>query len=69
MTTRSSRHLAITALMMTVLCLAGATPAMAYTPVGIVHTERVQAGPYGVTLGRAPCAGCGSSTSPGRPWR
>jgi hypothetical protein len=46
-----TRRLAVTALMMTGLCLAGATPAIAYTPVGIVHTERVQAGPYGVTLG------------------
>jgi hypothetical protein len=26
-------------------------PAMAYAPVGIVHTEHVQAGPYDVTLG------------------
>ncbi|RZQ64384.1 hypothetical protein [Amycolatopsis suaedae] len=28
-----------------------AAPAAAYEPVNIVHTERVQAGPYGVTVG------------------
>ena len=33
------------------LSVAGATPAAAYTPVDIVHTERVQVGPYGVTVG------------------
>jgi hypothetical protein len=33
------------------LSLATAAPAMASTPVKIVHTERVQAGPYGVTVG------------------
>ena len=28
-----------------------ATPAMAYPPVGVVHTEQVQAGPYAITVG------------------
>jgi hypothetical protein len=50
MTTRF-RRLLCTALATAALCLAGAAPAMAYAPVNIVHTERVQAGPYGVTLG------------------
>jgi hypothetical protein len=45
------RRLAVTALVTTVLSLVGAAPAMAYTPVNIVHTERVQAGPYAVTVG------------------
>jgi hypothetical protein len=34
-----------------VLPVATAAPAMAYEPVNIVHTERVQAGPYGLTVG------------------
>jgi hypothetical protein len=46
-----ARRLLVTALATIALCLAGAVPAMAYAPVDIVHTERVQAGPYGVTLG------------------
>jgi hypothetical protein len=29
-----------------ILSLIGVAPAMAYAPVDIVHTERVQAGPY-----------------------
>jgi hypothetical protein len=33
------------------IAVAGATPASAYAPVNVVHTERVQAGPYGVTIG------------------
>ncbi|MEW2500448.1 MULTISPECIES: hypothetical protein [unclassified Amycolatopsis] len=33
------------------LLLATALPANAYEPVNIVHTERVQAGPYGLTVG------------------
>lgn len=45
------RRLAVTALVTAALSLGAAAPAMAYAPVGIVHTERVQAGPYGVTLG------------------
>jgi len=28
-----------------------ATPAMAYPPVGVVHTEQVPAGPYAITVG------------------
>jgi hypothetical protein len=34
-----------------ILILGTATPALAYQPVDIVHTERVQAGPYAVTVG------------------
>jgi hypothetical protein len=33
------------------LTLATASPAMAYEPVNVVHTERVQVGPYGLTVG------------------
>jgi hypothetical protein len=33
------------------LVLAGAAPAVAYAPVDIVHTEKVQAGPYAITVG------------------
>ena len=33
------------------LPVATAAPAFAYEPVNIVHTERVQAGPYAVTVG------------------
>ncbi len=49
--TRRYHRLAVTALVTAALGLAGAAPAMAYAPVNIVHTERVQAGPYGVTVG------------------
>jgi hypothetical protein len=49
--TKRFRRLAVTALVAAALSLTGAAPAMAYTPVNVVHTERVQAGPYGVTLG------------------
>ena len=34
-----------------VLVLGTASPALAYQPVDIVHTEQVQAGPYAVTVG------------------
>lgn len=34
-----------------VFVLSAALPAMAYAPVDIVHTERVQAGPYMITVG------------------
>jgi len=34
-----------------VLLFGSAAPADAYEPVNIVHTERVQAGPYGLTVG------------------
>jgi hypothetical protein len=33
------------------LLFLSAAPANAYEPVNIVHTERVQAGPYGLTIG------------------
>lgn len=33
------------------LMLGMAVPALAYDPVNIVHTERVQVGPYGMTVG------------------
>ncbi|WP_305787907.1 hypothetical protein [Symbioplanes lichenis] len=33
------------------LVLLPAAPALAYEPVNVVHTERVQAGPYEVTVG------------------
>ncbi|TCO48150.1 hypothetical protein [Actinocrispum wychmicini] len=33
------------------LMLGAAAPALAYDPVNIVHTERVQVGPYGMTVG------------------
>jgi hypothetical protein len=49
--TRLFRRLAVTALVAAALSLTGAAPAMAYAPVDIVHTECVQAGPYGVTVG------------------
>ncbi|HEY3711221.1 MAG TPA: hypothetical protein VGL64_17730 [Amycolatopsis sp.] len=45
------RRLAVTAVAVLTLSLAGVAPAMAYAPVGIVHTEHVQAGPYNVTVG------------------
>jgi hypothetical protein len=43
--------MAIAALVSAVLSLAGAAPALAYAPVDIVHTQYVQVGPYGVTVG------------------
>ena len=39
------------AALVTALSLAVAAPAMAYAPVITVHTEQVQVGPYGVTVG------------------
>jgi hypothetical protein len=33
------------------LMLGMAAPALAYDPVNIVHTERIQVGPYGMTVG------------------
>ncbi|WP_283137007.1 hypothetical protein [Rhizohabitans arisaemae] len=33
------------------LIVAGPSPALAYPPVDVVHTERVQAGPYRLTVG------------------
>ncbi|MBF6327618.1 hypothetical protein [Nocardia transvalensis] len=38
-------------LALSILSLLTAGPAAAYAPVNIVHTERVQAGPYTVTVG------------------
>jgi hypothetical protein len=49
--TRRSARLAVMFLATALLSLVAAAPAMAYAPVNIVHTERVQAGPYGVTVG------------------
>lgn len=45
------RRLAATVLAMITLSLLAAAPASAYAPVEIVHTERVQVGPYGMTVG------------------
>jgi hypothetical protein len=46
----SSRRIAV--MLAAVLASFGlAAPAMAYPPVGIVHTEPVQAGPYAITVG------------------
>lgn len=45
------RRLAAVSLVAAILSLLGVAPAMAYAPVGIVHTEHVQAGPYSVTVG------------------
>jgi hypothetical protein len=51
MRTRISLRRITPVLLCAVLVLFGATPAMAYAPVDIVHTERVQTGPYMVTVG------------------
>jgi hypothetical protein len=45
------RRILIPVVLAGVLALLGATPALAYAPVDIVHTEQVQAGPYTVTVG------------------
>ena len=45
------RRICIPVLLAAILAMFGAVPAMAYAPVDIVHTERVQAGPYTVTVG------------------
>jgi hypothetical protein len=45
------RRFAVTLLAMVTLSLVAIGPASAYAPVDIVHTERVQAGPYGITVG------------------
>jgi hypothetical protein len=44
-------HRLAAAALVTALSLAVAAPAMAYAPVITVHTEQVQVGPYGVTVG------------------
>ncbi|WP_433734654.1 hypothetical protein ACQP0C_25665 [Nocardia sp. CA-129566] len=45
------RRLVVTVLTTITLSLIAIAPASAYAPVDIVHTERVQVGPYGVTVG------------------
>ncbi len=45
------RRFVIPIVLAVVLAVFGAVPASAYAPVDIVHTERVQAGPYAVTVG------------------
>ncbi|MGX1774141.1 hypothetical protein ACWIGW_18660 [Nocardia brasiliensis] len=45
------RRFALTVLAAITLSLVAISPASAYAPVDIVHTERVQAGPYGLTVG------------------
>ena len=45
------RRFVIPIVLAVVLALFGTVPASAYAPVDIVHTERVQAGPYAVTVG------------------
>ncbi|WP_019925042.1 hypothetical protein [Nocardia sp. BMG111209] len=45
------RRTAATLLVLVVPALLTAGPANAYAPVDIVHTERVQAGPYALTVG------------------
>jgi hypothetical protein len=47
--TRLSRIAVVLAAVVASLGLAA--PAMAYPPVGVVHTEQVQAGPYAITVG------------------
>ncbi|MFJ6182206.1 hypothetical protein [Streptomyces sp. NPDC092295] len=48
---RRVRSLVLALSAVAALLFASAAPAAAYEPVGIVHTERVQAGPYSVTIG------------------
>jgi hypothetical protein len=50
-TTMLLRRITWAALVAMALTIGGAAQAMAYAPVNIVHTERVQAGPYRVTVG------------------
>jgi hypothetical protein len=45
------RRLTFTMLATIALSLVAVAPASAYAPVDIVHTERVQAGPYAITVG------------------
>jgi hypothetical protein len=45
------RKIMIPVVVALLLAVFGAVPASAYAPVDIVHTERVQVGPYGVTVG------------------
>ncbi|MFD7118540.1 hypothetical protein ACFV9P_21775 [Streptomyces sp. NPDC059892] len=48
---RRVRSLVLALSAVAALLFASAAPAAAYEPVGIVHTERVQAGPYSLTVG------------------
>ncbi len=45
------RRIVVPIVLAALLAVFGAVPASAYAPVDIVHTERVQAGPYTVTVG------------------
>lgn len=45
------RKIVLPVVLAVLLAVLGAVPATAYAPVDIVHTERVQVGPYGVTVG------------------
>ncbi|HEV3358095.1 MAG TPA: hypothetical protein VG247_14970 [Pseudonocardiaceae bacterium] len=45
------RRIVVPIVLAALLAVFGAVPASAYAPVDIVHTERVQAGPYAVTVG------------------
>lgn len=45
------RRLAFTVLATVTMALVAIAPASAYAPVDVVHTERVQVGPYAVTVG------------------
>jgi hypothetical protein len=48
---RTLRRLTLTLVTAVAILLAGASPALAYAPVDIVHTEVVYAGPYKLTVG------------------
>ncbi|WP_141717588.1 hypothetical protein [Nocardia altamirensis] len=45
------RKVAVTVLVTVTMALVAIAPASAYAPVDIVHTERVQVGPYALTVG------------------
>ena len=46
-----ARQLVLAAAAALALVAVSTAPAAAYAPVGVVHTERVQAGPYAITVG------------------
>lgn len=48
---RARRRLLLAVAAVPVLLLASSAPAMAYEPVGVVHTEQLRAGPYQLTVG------------------
>lgn len=50
-TTRSALRRLLMPIVVIVLVLVVPVPANAYAPVNIVHTERIQVGPYGMTIG------------------